>query len=334
MGFIENIRERASKLYKTIVLPEGADDRVIIASHILSKNHIAKVVLLGDTDHIESRAKELNIDLSDVQIINPEKADNLDKYAEVYYEKRKHKGITLEKAKEIVKDPLFYGAVMVELGEAHGSVAGAAHSTADTVRAAFHVIGVDPNFSVVSSFFIMVSPEPSFGHEGLMVFADCAVMPKPTSVQLAEIAIAAADNAKFFLETEPLVAMLSFSTKGSASHEDVDHVVEAMKIVQERKPELSIDGEMQFDAAVIKSVGERKSPGSKVAGKANTFIFPDLNSANIGYKIAQRMGKAEAVGPFLQGLKLPCNDLSRGCDVDDIVNTAAVTAIQASMVKK
>jgi phosphate acetyltransferase len=334
MGFIESIRERASKLGKTIVLPEGSDDRVIIASHILSKNHISRVVVLGAEESVNARASDLNIDLSDVEIIDPEKSDKLDNFAELYHEKRKHKGITLEEAKKIIKNPLFFGAAMVETGAADGSVAGAAHSTAHTVRAALHLIGVDPDFTAVSSFFIMVSPSVKFGQEGLMVFADCAVLPIPTSLQLAEIAIAAAGNARYFLETEPLVALLSFSTMGSAKHEEVERVAEALKIARERRPELQIDGEMQFDAAVVREVGERKAPGSKVAGRANTFIFPDLNSANIGYKIAQRMGKAEAVGPFLQGLKLPCNDLSRGCSVDDIVNTSAVTAIQASMLNK
>jgi phosphate acetyltransferase len=334
MGFIDNIRQRASRLGKTIVLPEGLDERVIKASAVLSVHDITKVVLLGNEEEIKNKATEMAVDISKVKIINPETSEYLEKHADIYYEKRKHKGVTKEEALKITRDPVVFGAVMVELGKADGSVSGATHSTADTVRAALHVIGVNPNFSVVSSFFIMVSPDQMFGKDGLMIFADCAVLPKPDAKQLAEIAMAAADNAKYFLETEPLVAMLSFSTKGSAKHEDVDKVIDAMKYVQERRPDIQVDGEMQFDAAVLPKVGERKAPGSKVAGKANTFIFPDLNAANIGYKIAQRMGKAEAIGPFLQGLKLPCNDLSRGCDVDDIVNTAAVTAIQASMVKK
>jgi len=331
MGFIDSIRERASKLGKTVVLPEGTDERIIQASKILNKEKIASVILLGPEDEIRAKAKESESELDGIKIIDPAKSDKLERYADLYYQKRKHKGITLEEAKETVKDVMFYGAVMVELGEADGSVGGAAHSTAHTVRAALHAVGVDPAFSIVSSFFIMVSPDVSFGKNGLMVFADCAVVPQPDSKQLAEIAIASADNARYFLETEPLVAMLSFSTRGSAKHEEADKVIEAVKIIGEKRSDIKVDGEMQFDAAVIPSVGQRKAPKSDVAGRANTLIFPDLDAANIGYKIAQRMGRAEAVGPFLQGLNKPCNDLSRGCSVDDIVNTTAVTAIQASV---
>jgi phosphate acetyltransferase len=334
MGFIENIKERASKLNKTIVLPEGNDERTIKAAAILHNEKITKVVLLGDEEEIRGKAEKLGVKLGEIPVIEPAKSPKFEKYAELFHEKRKHKGLTLEEARKTISDPMFFGAAMVESGDADGSVAGAVHATADTVRAALQMIGVAPGFSIVSSFFIMISPDASFGKDGLMVFADCAVVPQPSAVQLAEIAIASADNAKFFLETEPLVAMLSFSTKGSAQHADSDKVIEALKIAKERKPDIQIDGEMQFDAAVIPSIGERKSPGSKVAGKANTFIFPDLDAANIGYKIAQRMGKAEAIGPFLQGLKLPCNDLSRGCSVEDIVNTSAVTAIQAFAAKK
>ena len=334
MGFIDNIKERASKLNKTIVLPEGNDERMLKAAEILSREKIVKVILLGGEDEIRGKAQKTGVNLGDIPVMEPSKSPKLEKYSELFYEKRKHKGVTLEEARKTINDPMFFGAAMVETGEADGSVAGAVHSTADTVRAALQLIGVAPGFSIVSSFFIMVSPDSAFGKNGLMVFADCAVVPQPNGVQLAEIAMASAENARFFLETEPLVAMLSFSTKGSAQHPDADKVIEALKIVKERKPDLQIDGEMQFDAAVIPSIGERKSPGSKVAGKANTFIFPDLDAANIGYKIAQRMGKAEAKGPFLQGLKVPCNDLSRGCSVDDIVNTSAVTAIQAQAAKK
>lgn len=334
MGFVENIRERASKLNKTIVLPEGEDERTIRAAVILHKEKITRVVLLGKEDDIRAKAQKLGVQLGELPLVEPEKSPNFEKYAQLYYEKRKHKGVTLEEAGKTIKDPMFFGAAMVESGEADGSVAGAVHATADTVRAALHLIGVAPGFSIVSSFFIMVSPDASFGKNGLMVFADCAVVPQPNAVQLAEIALTSADNARFFLETEPLVAMLSFSTKGSAQHPDTQKVLEALKIAKEKRPDLQIDGEMQFDAAVIPSIGEKKSPGSKVAGKANTFIFPDLDAANIGYKIAQRMGKAEAIGPFLQGLKMPCNDLSRGCNVEDIINTSAVTAIQAYAAKK
>lgn len=320
---LEQIRENASKRKKTIVLPESHDERVLGAAEILTKENIVNVVILGNEDKIRSDAERLNRDLQGVRIIDHEKSDSLSNYANIYFNLRKHKGITIEQARETMERDLFFGAMMVKENAADGFVAGSTASTADVLRASIQCVGMPDGISIVSSFFMMIFPEKVYS------FADCAVVPNPDANQLADIAVTTADNHKKLTGEEPYVAMLSFSTKGSAKHELADKVIEATAIAKNKRPDLSIDGEMQFDAAIIDSIGAKKAPGSTVAGRANVLVFPDLQAGNIGYKIAQRLAKAEAVGPVVQGLKKPLFDLSRGCSVDDIVNTSAIAALMA-----
>jgi phosphate acetyltransferase len=323
LELITSIKAKAANLRKAIVLPESHDDRVLKAAETLTKEGVVKVITLGNEEKIRSRAKELECDLNGVRIIDHEKSEMLSDFTNMYFNLRKHKGVTIEQARETMKRDLFFGAMLVNVGQAHGFVAGSTASTGDVLRAALQCVGMPEGISIVSSFFLMIFPERVFS------FADCAVVPNPDASQLADIAITTADNHKKLTGEEAYVAMLSFSTKGSAKHELVDKVLEATSIAKQKRPDLLIDGELQFDAAIIDSIGKRKAPGSEVAGRANVLVFPDLQAGNIGYKIAQRLGGAEAVGPVVQGLKKPLFDLSRGCSVDDIVNTSAIAALMA-----
>jgi phosphate acetyltransferase len=320
---LNEIKEKASKLRKTIVLPESHDERVLKAAEKLTKDKTVSVITLGDEDRILRDAKKLDVDLTGIRIIDQTKSDKLSDFTNIFYNLRKHKGLTVEQARNLVQQDLFFAAMMVKENMADGSVAGSASATADVMRAGIQCIGMPEGISIVSSFFLMLFPDKNYS------FADSAVVPDPDEKQLADIAISTADNHRKLTGEEPFVAMLSFSTKGSAKHEAVDKVINATALVRKKRPDINIDGEMQFDAAVIESIGKKKAPGSNVAGKANVLIFPDLNAGNIGYKIAQRWGKAEAVGPIIQGLKKPFFDLSRGCSVDDIVNTAAIAALMS-----
>ena len=323
LQLLDDIKSKARELKKTIVLPESHDERVLKAAEILTKENIASVITLGKEDTIRKDAEKLDVDLTGVRIIDPSISDKLSDFTNIYFNLRKHKGIKIEQARETIARDLFFGAMMVREKMADGSVAGSTASTADVMRAGIQCVGIPEGISIVSSFFLMIFPDKTFS------FADCAVVPNPDVKQLADIAISTADNHRKLTEQEPFVAMLSFSTKGSATHEDVDKVIESTKIVKKKRPDIKIDGELQFDAAIIESIGQRKASGSTVAGRANVLIFPDLDAGNIGYKIAQRLGGAEAIGPLVQGLNKPCFDLSRGCSVEDIVNTAAICMLMS-----
>ncbi len=323
LELLNQIINKARSKKKTIVLPESHDERVLKAAEILNKKNIVSVITIGNEEKVRSEAAKLKVDLSGVRIIDPEKSDKHSDFSNIYFNLRKKKGITIEEAREAMKRDLFFGAMMVKEGMVDGSVAGSTASTADVLRAGIQCVGMSEGISIVSSFFLMVFPEKTYS------FADCAVVPDPDAAQLADIAISTSDNHKKLTGEEPYIAMLSFSTKGSAKHEKIDKVLEATEIIKKKRPDLKIDGELQFDAAVIDNVGRKKAPGSEVAGRANVLVFPDLNAGNIGYKIAQRWGKAEAVGPMVQGLKKPFFDLSRGCSVDDIVNTASIAALMS-----
>ena len=313
MSFVDKIRNNAHAHVKKIVLAEGFDPRVLKAAEFLHKNQLVTPVSLGDPAELQKLAAEIIVDLKGIEIQNPKTSDKLPSYAEEFYELRKHKGISREDARKAVKNHLYFGAMMVRKGEVSGGVAGA-----------IQVIGVAPGIQAVSSSFVMVLKD---GRE--FTFGDCAVIPNPDVDQLASIAISSANTHRRLVGEEPKVAMLSFSTKGSATHDDVDTVVNATNRVKELAPDLLVDGELQFDAALIPSIGERKAPGSPVAGKANVFIFPDLDAGNIGYKITERLAGAEAIGPVIQGLAKPFNDLSRGCSVDDIINVACICSLLA-----
>jgi len=327
MSFIEKLIERAKSDVKTIVLPEGTDKRVVQAASMIKEQGIANVVLVGDEDEILKLADGL--DLSGIKIENPLKSDKTEEYSKIFYELRKSKGISLEQAAEFMKNPLYFGVMMVKNGDADGMVAGAANSTADTLRPALQILKTAPGTKLVSAFFVMVVPDCEYGKDGTFIFADCGLVENPDAEQLSEIAIASAKSFKTLVQEEPKVAMLSYSSYGSAKSELTEKVINATKLAQEKAPDIAIDGELQADAALVPAIAKKKAPGSNVAGCANVLIFPDLNCGNIAYKLTERLGKAEAYGPITQGIAKPVNDLSRGCSAEDIVGVVAITAIQA-----
>ncbi len=329
MGMIEQVKVKARQCVKTIVLPEGDEPRTVQAAVKIVQEKIARPILLGDPARVKAVAAEKGVDVSNIEIVNPLASPKAAEYTNALYELRKAKGVTEEQAKQLVQDPMYYGIMMVKLGDADGLVSGAVHTTGDMLRPALQIIKTKPGIKVVSSSFLLDCPNKSLGHNGLLVYSDCVVVPCPTAEELASIAVSAAETAHVLCGIEePKVALLSFSTKGSAKHELVTKVQEATRLAHEMAPDLALDGEMQFDAAIIPEIGASKAKGSPVAGHANVLIFPDLQAGNIGYKITQRIGGAEAFA-VLQGLAKPCNDLSRGCSVDDIVATVALTAVQA-----
>ena len=327
MNFLEQICERAKKDIKTIVLPESEDIRTIKAAAMVQERGIADIILVGDPDKISELAAGL--DISKCRIVNPVTYERFDEYVNAFYELRKAKGMTPEKAEAIMKDYVYFATMMVKMGEADGMVSGAAHSTADTVRPSLQILKTKPGTSMVSAFFVMVVPNCEYGSNGTFIFADSGLEQNPDPEKLASIAACSAESFELLVEKEAIVAMLSHSTKGSAAHADVDKVVEATKICKETFPGINVDGELQLDAAIVPSVGQSKAPGSPVAGKANVLVYPDLDAGNIGYKLVQRLAKAEAYGPVTQGIAMPINDLSRGCSADDIVGVVAITCVQA-----
>lgn len=327
MGFLEQIIERAKSDIKTIVLPESTDLRVVTAASMISNQGIANVVLVGDETEIKKLAGDL--DLSKVKIENPNSSSKYEDYAQAFCELRKSKGMTIEQARETLKNPLYYGVMMVKQGQADGMVAGAINSTGNTLRPALQILKTAPGTKLVSAFFVMVVPDCEYGHNGTFIYGDCGLVENPDADQLSEIALASAISFKQLVQSEPQVAMLSYSSYGSAKSELTEKVVRATQLAKEKAPDLALDGELQADAALVQTIAKSKAPGSKVAGKANVLIFPDLNCGNIAYKLTERLAKAEAYGPITQGIAKPVNDLSRGCCAEDIVGVAAITAVQA-----
>lgn len=330
MKVLQEIIANAKKAQKRIVLPEGLEPRTLRAADIILKEGIAKLIILGNPAEIRAEAEKLGVNLTQATLVDPATDSRREKYAGMMVEIRKTKGVTMEEALGLLNNPLYFAPLMIKAGDADGELAGAINATGDVLRPAFQYVKTLPGVSVVSGAFLMFLNDPNIGHEGILVFADCAVLPDPDENQLAEIAVTTARTAKAIVGLEPRVAMLSFSTKGSASHIMVDKVVNATRKAREMDPELKIEGELQVDAALVKEVAQLKAPGSEVAGRANILVFPTLESGNIGYKLVQRLARAEAIGPVLQGMAAPINDLSRGCSVTDIVNMVAITANQAA----
>lgn len=329
MDFIEGIKERAKKEIKKIVLPEASDIRTIKATATALKENYADIVLIGDENVINKMAKDNNLDISKATIINPLNSEKSKIYAENLYELRKAKGMTLEQAEELIKNEVYFGMMMVKMDEADGLVSGAIHSTSDTLRPALQILKTAPDTKLVSAFFLMVVPECEYGENGVFVFGDCGLNQNPTSEELVEIAHSSSKSFEQLVGKESKVAMLSYSTKGSAKSELTEKVINATNMMKEKYSNIKVDGELQLDAAIVPEIGASKAPGSDIAGTANTLIFPDLDAGNIGYKLVQRLGKAEAYGPLCQGIAKPVNDLSRGCSAEDIAGVIAITAVQA-----
>jgi len=330
MNLLENICDKAKQLDKRIVLPEGISERTLKAADIILKEGYAQLILLGNLEEIQSLEHKFNLDLSAARKIDPKTSPDKERYVQKLMELRKSKGITYEDAVKLIEQDIYYGPMMIYMSDADGEVSGAEHTTADTVRPALQIVKTAPGISVVSGAMVMVTKKENLGEKGVFIFADVAITPNPTAEELAQIAVCSGDTARQIAGIEnPRIALLSFSTKGSAKHELADKVKQATGLAKAMRPEMNFDGEMQADAALIESIGQKKSPGSPVAGLANVLVFPDLQAGNIGYKLVERLGDAEAIGPILQGLAAPINDLSRGCSVMDIVNLVAITACQS-----
>ena len=331
MSFIDEIKQRARNEIKTIILPEANDKRVLEAASKVTKQGFAKIVLIGDLEEIKENAEKFNIDINSIKIVDIKTSTKKEEYANNLYELRKNKGMTIEKARELISDPIYYGMMMLKDSneKVDGLVSGAIHSTADTLRPALQILKTAPGTKLVSAFFVMCVPDCKYGENGTFIFGDSGLNQNPTAEELSEIAISSAKSFKQLVEKEPKVAMLSYSTYGSAKSELTEKVINATKLVKEKNPELIVDGELQLDAAIVPEISKSKAPGSPVEGNANVLIFPDLNAGNIGYKLVQRLAKAEAYGPLCQGIAKPVNDLSRGCSADDIVGVVAITAVQA-----
>ena len=329
MSFIDDVKNKAKQNIKTIILTESEDVRVLKAAEKVKKEGFAKIILIGDEKEALTLANKNDIDISEIQIINPITSKKYDEYVNEFYELRKAKGMTIDKAKEMIKDNMYFGTMMVKMGDADGLVSGACHSTSNTLRPALQILKTAPNTKLVSAFFLMVVPNCNYGENGIFIFGDSGLVENPNADELSEIAISSSKSFKQLTGKEPKVAMLSYSTYGSAHSELTEKVTSATKLLKEKQPELMCDGELQVDAAIIPEVAERKAPNSPLKGEANTLIFPNLDAGNIGYKLVQRLAKAEAYGPLCQGIAKPVNDLSRGCNSDDIVGVVAITALQA-----
>lgn len=331
MSFIDDVKQRAKKDIKTIILPEAEDIRILKATEIVLNEKYANIILIGNEEEVNKKAKENNINIQGAKIIDPNNSENYEKYANLLYELRKNKGMTIEKAREIAKDPVYFGMLMLkdEDSKVDGLVSGAIHSTSDTLRPALQILKTAPDTKLVSAFFVMVVPDCEYGEKGTFIFGDAGLNENPGEEELAEIAISSSKSFKQLVQKEPKVAMLSYSTHGSAKSELTEKVISATKKVKEKDPNLKVDGELQLDAAIIPEIAEMKAPTSEIKGEANVLIFPDLNAGNIGYKLVQRLGKAEAYGPLCQGIAKPVNDLSRGCSSEDVAGVVAITAVQA-----